>query len=63
MNQIELTGTMVPAAVCVAEPMPIQKSEDLDAVGQRIMGGQAYLKVVEYPWGLEFDICKAEGTQ
>jgi hypothetical protein len=26
-----------------------------------ISSGRAYLKVVAYPWGVEFDICEREG--
>jgi hypothetical protein len=35
--------------------------ENLDDVGEKIRTGQAFLKVVEYPWGVEFDVYSVEG--
>lgn len=51
-------------------PATVQKSklvhvEDLTDRGSElprmIRSGQAYLKVVAYPWGVEFDLCEREG--
>jgi hypothetical protein len=37
--------------------VPIDESlEDLDSIRQRIESGQAFLRVVEYPWGVGFDV-------
>ena len=37
--------------------MPIDESlEDLDSIRQRIESGQAYIRVVEDPWGVGFDV-------
>ena len=64
MNQAEPARTHVPAAVWIARPVPIdQRSDDIDSVRERIREGQAYLKVVEYPWGVEFDICEMEESR
>jgi hypothetical protein len=30
----------------------------MDSVRQRIESGQAYLRVVAYPWGVEFDLAE-----
>ena len=61
MNQTEQSGTRIPAEVRVAKPIPIdQVAGGVDAVRERIQAGRAYLKVVEYPWGVEFDVCDAE---
>ncbi len=63
MCQTEPSERGIPAAVLVAGPVPIdQRSDDIDALRERIQAGRAYLKVVEYPWGVEFDVGDAEGT-
>lgn len=59
MNQMETTRTRIPEAVWIARPVPIEQGYDeIDSVREKIRTGQAYLKVVEYPWGVEFDICE-----
>ena len=30
---------------------------DMDSLRKRIQSGQAYLRVVAYPWGVEFEVC------
>jgi hypothetical protein len=51
-------------SVSVTKPVPIEESpEDLDSVREKIKTGQAFLKVVEYPWGVEFDVISAGGRQ
>jgi len=30
--------------------------EDMDSVRRRIASGRAFLRIVEYPWGVEFDV-------
>jgi len=43
--------------------VPIDSSEDLDSIREKIRTGHAFLKVVEYPWGVEFDVVNVEGTR
>jgi len=40
-----------------------ESSENLDSIREKIRTGQAFLKVVEYPWGVEFDLVNVEGKQ
>jgi len=48
----------------VARPVPIEESpEDLDSIRESIKTGRAFLRVVEYPWGVEFDVVNVEGRQ
>jgi len=45
------------ASVRVARPVPMgDLLEDMDSVRQRIESGQAFLRVVAYPWGVEFEL-------
>jgi len=46
----------------VTRPVSIEESVDnLDSIREKIRTGQAFLKVVQYPWGVEFDVCDVEG--
>jgi len=38
-------------------------SESLDSIRKKIRTGHAFLRVVEYPWGVEFDVVNVEGTR
>ena len=50
------------SAVSVTRPVSIEESvENLDSIREEIRTGQAFLKVVQYPWGVEFDVCDVEG--
>jgi len=50
--------------VSVAKPMPIEESpEDLNSIREKIKTARAFLKVVEYPWGVEFDVVEAGGRR
>jgi hypothetical protein len=61
MNQIEYATTKVPASVWVAKPEHIDgMTEKADSVAKRIGSGRAFLRVIAYPWGVEFDVCDAE---
>jgi len=52
------------ATVSLTRPVSIEESmEDLDSIREKIRTGQAFLKVVQYPWGVEFDVCYVEGGQ
>ena len=45
---------------------PVQIGETSDEVGriaERIRAGEAFLKVVEYPWGVEFEVYCQEGEE
>jgi hypothetical protein len=45
---------------------PLQIGEDPNEVSlaaERIRAGEAFLKVVEYPWGVEFEVCGREGEK
>ena len=50
------------SAVSVTRPVSIEESVDnLDSIREKIRTGQAFLKVVQYPWGVEFDVWNVEG--
>jgi len=52
------------ASVRVARPLPVHDgTEDMDSVRQRIESGQAYLRVVAYPWGVEFDLAEVKNQE
>jgi hypothetical protein len=51
----------VQASVWVAKPRHIDGVEDdLSSISEKIGSGRAFLRVVAYPWGVEFDVCSAE---
>ncbi len=60
-TQAEYATAKVPAAVWVAKPRHVDGMEaDIDSISEKIGSGRAFLKVVAYPWGVEFDVCEAE---
>jgi hypothetical protein len=62
MNQYKHANTRSLASVSVTRPVPIDESpENLDSIRERIRTGKAFLEVVEYPWGIVFDVVNAEG--
>ena len=63
MSQQERASARRSMSVWVAEPVPIESQEGLDSARERIMAGRAFLKVVEYPWGVEFGVCEVRGQQ
>jgi len=64
MTQRAHANIQSPASVSLAQPVSIdESSEDLDSIREKIRKGQAYLKVVEYPWGVEFDVVNLEGRK
>ena len=64
MSQYQHANTRSLASVSVTRPVSINEStEDLDSIREKFRTGQAYLKVVEYPWGLEFDLINVEGVR
>jgi len=61
---IRTGSTMARTAASVVEvrSLPLgETAEDVSRVAQRIRAGQAFLKVVAYPWGVELDVCEKEG--
>ena len=64
MTQYERADAPRSPMVSVTRPVPLDEGrEDLDAVREMIRTGQAFLKVVQYPWGVEFDVCDMEGRK
>lgn len=64
MSQQERAATRNLASVRVARPVLVHDgTEDMDSVRQRIESGQAYLRVVAYPWGVEFDLAEVRNQE
>jgi len=62
MSQKKRANTPSLVSTSVTRPVPIDESpEDMDSIREKITRGQAILKVVEYPWGVEFDVVHVEG--
>ena len=62
MNQQERVSAPNLASVGLGRPIPLDEGvEDLDLVRLRIESGHAFLRVVEYPWGVEFELSEAGG--
>ena len=62
MNQARPRKRIATASVWVADSTPIgEQDNDVSSAAERIKAGQAFLKVVAYPWGVEFDVCEKEG--
>jgi hypothetical protein len=40
-----------------------ETAEDVSRIAENIRAGQAFLKVVAYPWGVEFEVCGQEGER
>jgi hypothetical protein len=50
------------SSVLQAKPHQIGEiAEDVSQVAELIRSGRAFLKVVAYPWGVEFEVCGQEG--
>jgi hypothetical protein len=42
-----------------ASPVSIDMDRDgIDSLAEKILAGKALLRVVAYPWGVEFDVCE-----
>jgi hypothetical protein len=64
MNQIEYATVEVPASARRAKPSHLEDlSDQIGPVSKRLTSGEAFLKVVAYPWGVEFDVCDGEGEK
>jgi len=60
----EHANTRSPVSLSLSLPVPIDEiPENLDSIREKIRKGKAILKVVQYPWGIEFDMCDVEGGQ
>jgi hypothetical protein len=56
----EYTIANAPSAVRAASQVPAELSgKDIDALREKVRLGRAFLKVVAYPWGVEFEVCEA----
>jgi len=64
MSQQAHAKTQSPASVSLTRPVPIDESQaSLDSTREKIRTGQAFLRVTEYPWGVELDVVDVEGIQ
>ncbi len=56
------TAAAVTSAVLMSAPAPIEGMADrVDTLQEELLSGKAVLRVVAYPWGVEFDVCRVEG--
>lgn len=63
MSQHECIAARSLASAWVARPAAVDEGMgDLESVRRRIEAGHAFLKVVEYPWGVEFEVSEV-GSQ
>ncbi|GEM_PF-5129132 len=58
-SQSEYAAAKASEAVRVSGLRRSDGADDIDAQREKIRSGQAFLKVVAYPWGLEFEVCEA----
>lgn len=56
-----LTATAVPSVLQLKASQFGETPEDVSRIAERIRAGEAFLKVVAYPWGVEFEVCSKEG--
>ena len=63
MNPAE-SETAVPDSVRLAKAVHVEDvSEEMASLSQKISSGRAFLKVLAYPWGVEFDVCDGDGPR
>ena len=61
MSQIEFTTSPIPRGIWVAKPLHIDDiQEEVGDLPDNINSGRTFLKVLAYPWGVEFDVCEGE---
>ena len=61
MQTTEFETARVPPAIWIAKPLHIEETqEEINDLPDKIASGRAFLKVVAYPWGVEFDVCEGE---
>jgi len=48
--------------ILLKKSVPISEEKDgIDNLTRELANGQALLRVVAYPWGVEFEVCRLEG--
>ncbi len=63
-NAREYGTETVPATVQGTKPKHVEDmGEDVSKLSEMISSGRTFLKVVAYPWGVEFDVCDWEGQE
>ena len=63
-NRSESAETHPSGSVWVVTSAPVDGVPDrAGSIREKIMSGQAFLKAVEYPWGVEFEVCGVEGKR
>jgi hypothetical protein len=55
-KETEFATAKVPTPVWLARPVPIDQAGSVSDIVSKIESGRAFLKVVAYPWGVEFDV-------
>ncbi len=64
MNQTKRTTLNAPAVVQRVKPKHIEDmGEETKQLHELISSGKAYLTVVAYPWGVEFDVCEGVSSE
>ena len=59
MNQAEYATEVAPSTVWVTRSRPTDQPREGARLGpDEIRTGRAFLKVVAYPWGVEFEVCE-----
>jgi hypothetical protein len=57
----EFETAQVPPSIWIAKPLHIDEiQEGINDFPDKITSGRTFLKVVAYPWGVEFDVCGVE---
>ena len=63
-NQAQFAAVEVPSSARRARPHHVEDStESMGSLESKLSSGRAFLKVIAYPWGVEFDVCEAEGER
>jgi hypothetical protein len=64
MSQTEVSMAKAPSSAWSAKPVHIEDiSDKIDSLPGKIGSGRAFLKVVAYPWGVEFDVFDTENEK
>ncbi len=60
----EFETARVPRAIWIAKPLHIDEIQgEINDLPDKISSGRTFLKVVAYPWGVEFDVCEGENER
>jgi len=61
LQATEFETARVPPAIWVAKPLHIDEiQKEINDLPDKISAGRSFLKVVAYPWGVQFDVCDGE---